>query len=106
VFQFEEDHPSRGDLLAASVPSRSKTTSFFIFHPHRIFAGSGKPMAVWNPRQVAAQNVNRDRSSHEERTNPEAPVTMHAPPVRAGVRLATITAVALMIVPVSRHLAS
>jgi hypothetical protein len=45
---------------------------------------SGKPMAVWNPREVAAQNVNGECSGHKNRTYPEAPVTMHTPPVGTG----------------------
>jgi hypothetical protein len=45
---------------------------------------SGKPVAMWNPRQVAAQNVNSERSRPKDRADPEAPVTMHALPERAG----------------------
>jgi hypothetical protein len=36
---------------------------------------SGKPVAVRNPREVATQDVNRERSGHKKRTDPEAPVT-------------------------------
>jgi len=41
-------------------------------------------MVTRNPGEVAAENIDRDRRSQEECANPEAPVTMHAPPIRTG----------------------
>jgi len=67
---------------------------------------SGKPMAVWNPREVAAQNVNGECSGHKNRTYPEAPVTMHTPPVGTGARFAALTAISLPVMLASRHLVS
>ena len=66
----------------------------------------GELMAVGKQCQVAAKNINRDGRCHEKRTYPEAPVTMHPPPVRAGVGLAAIAAVSFMVMLASGHLVS
>ena len=66
----------------------------------------GLPMAPWNPCQVAAQNVDGECSAHKERAYPEAPVTMHTLPVRAGFGFGAVATVAFMVVSVSRHLFS
>jgi hypothetical protein len=63
-------------------------------------------LAVWNPRQISAQDVDRERCSHEYCANPEAPVTMHAPPVRTRIRLTGITTISFEVVLVSSHLFS
>lgn len=60
-------------------------------------------MAIWNPRQIAAQNIDGDRGSHEDCAYPEAPVTMHTPPVRPWIGFACAVAVSFGIVPVSSH---
>jgi hypothetical protein len=67
---------------------------------------SGKPVTTWNPRQVATQNVNRERPSHKESTHPKAPITVHTPPVRTGIRFAVFTAISLTVVFASGHLFS
>ncbi len=63
----------------------------------------GKPVAVRNPSQVAAENVNSERGRHEERTDPEPPVTMNTLPVRAGLGFTAVAAVSFMIVLASGH---
>jgi hypothetical protein len=67
---------------------------------------SGKPVAVWNPREVATQNVNSDCSGHKKRAYPEAPVTMHAPPVRTGTWFAALATISFPVVFASGHLFS
>jgi hypothetical protein len=62
--------------------------------------------APWNPRQVAAQNEDSERRSHQKRTYPEAPVTMHTSPVRTRIGFTAVAAVSFPVVPVSRHLFS
>jgi hypothetical protein len=61
---------------------------------------------AWNPRKVSAKNVNGDSRNHEDCADPEAPVTMHTPPVRARIRLATIAAISFEVVFASGHLFS
>jgi len=61
---------------------------------------------MWNPGQVAAQNVNSERSRHEDRADPEAPVTMHALPVRARFGFTAVAAVSFVVVLASGHLFS
>ena len=61
---------------------------------------------MWNPCQVAAENVNSERSRHEDRADPEAPVTMHALPVRTGFGFTAVAAVSFMVVLASGHLFS
>jgi hypothetical protein len=63
-------------------------------------------MTVWNPRQIATQNVDSKRGSHEDSAYPEAPVTMHPSPVRARIGLTPVAAIAFQIVLASCHLAS
>ena len=58
-------------------------------------------MAIWNPRQIATQNVDCERGGHEDSANPEAPVTMHPSPVRTGIGFAGAVAVSLRVVLVS-----
>ena len=62
--------------------------------------------AARNPRQIAAQHVNSDRGKHEDGAYPEAPVSMHAPPVRPGIGLTNVVTVSLMVVFASSHLFS
>ena len=58
-------------------------------------------MAIWNPRQIAAQNIDCERGGHENSANPEAPVAMHPSPVRTGIGFAGAVAVSLRVVLVS-----
>jgi hypothetical protein len=67
---------------------------------------SGKPVTVWNPREVATQNINSECSGHKKRTYPETPVTMHTPPVRSGTWFAALTAISFPVMLASRHLFS
>jgi len=67
---------------------------------------SRKPVAMWNPCQVAAQNVNREHSRHEDRADPEAPVTMHTLPVRARLGFAAVATISFMVVLASGHFSS
>jgi hypothetical protein len=62
--------------------------------------------AARNPRQVPAQNVNGNSRNHKDCASPKAPVTMHTPPVRAWIRLATIAAISFAVVFASGHLFS
>jgi hypothetical protein len=61
---------------------------------------------AWNPREIAAENVDRERSRHKDRAYPEAPVTMHTPPVRAGFGFTFVAAVSFVVVLASGHLFS
>jgi hypothetical protein len=63
-------------------------------------------MAIWDPSQIAAQNIDCERGSHEDSAYPEAPITMHPPPVRTGIGLPTVVAIALHVVLASRHFVS
>jgi hypothetical protein len=63
-------------------------------------------MAIWNPRQIATKHVNGQGRSHENRSYPEAPVTMHAPPVRTGIGLAPVAAISFQVVLASSHFVS
>jgi hypothetical protein len=63
-------------------------------------------MAIWDPRQITRQNVDSQRGSHEDSAYPEAPVTMHASPVRAWIGLTRVATIAFLIMLASGHLAS
>ena len=63
-------------------------------------------MTVWNPRQIATENVDGQGRSHENRSYPEAPVTMHAPPIWTRTRFAAVAAISFMVVLVSCHFVS
>jgi len=63
-------------------------------------------MAVWYPRQIATQNIDSERGSHEDRAYPEAPVTMHPSPVRPGIRFTSAVAIPFGVVLVSSHFVS
>ena len=67
---------------------------------------SVKPVAAWNPRQIATQNVDGESGSHEDSAYPEAPVTMHSSPVRTGIRFAVFTTISLTVMLASGHLFS
>ena len=58
-------------------------------------------MTIWNPGQIATQNIDRERRRHEDCAYPEAPVTMHPSPVRTGIGFAGAVAVSLRVVLVS-----
>ena len=60
-------------------------------------------MATRNPRQIAAQNIDSERGRHEDGAYPEAPVTMHAPPVRPRIWFANAVTVPFGVVLVSCH---
>ena len=61
------------------------------------------PMAIWNPRQFATQNIDSERGSHEDSAYPEAPVTMHTPPVRPRIGFASAVTVPFGVVLISSH---
>ena len=61
------------------------------------------PMPIWNPCQIATQNIDSERSSHEEGPYPEAPVTMHTSPVRPWIGFASAVTVPFGVVLVSSH---
>ncbi len=60
-------------------------------------------MAIWNPRQIATQNIDSERGGHKDSAYPEAPVSMHPPPVRPWIGFASAVAVSFGVVPVSGH---
>ena len=60
-------------------------------------------MTIWNPRQIAAQNIDSGRGSHEDSAYPEAPVTIHAPPVRPWIGFASAVTVPFGVVLVFSH---
>jgi hypothetical protein len=74
--------------------------------PPAMVRDSGKPVAVWNPREVATQYIDSERSSHKKRTYPEAPITMHTLPVRSGARFTVVATISFMVVLASGHLVS
>lgn len=59
--------------------------------------------APWHPGQIAAENVDAKRRGHQKRSDPEAPVMVHSPPIRARIGLASFPAVSFGIVLVSGH---
>jgi hypothetical protein len=63
-------------------------------------------MAIWDPSQIAAQNIDCERGSHEDSAYPEAPVTMHPSPVRARIRFAVFSTISLTVVLASSHFVS
>ena len=63
----------------------------------------GLPMTIWNPRQIAAQNVDSQRGSHKDGSYPESPVTMHTPPVWPWIGFSNLTTISLMVVLASGH---
>ena len=58
---------------------------------------------MWNPCQVAAENVNGECSAHKDRAYPEAPVTMHTLPVRARAGFTAVATISFVVVSVPRH---
>jgi hypothetical protein len=60
-------------------------------------------MAIWNPRQIATQNIDSERGSHKYSVYPETPVTMHPPPVGPWIGFATAATVPFGVVLVSGH---
>jgi hypothetical protein len=63
-------------------------------------------MTIWNPRQIATQNIDSERGSHEDRAYPKAPVTMHPSPIRAGIGLTPVAAISFHVVLASCHFVS
>jgi hypothetical protein len=60
-------------------------------------------MTIWNPRQIATKHVDGQGRRHENRSYPEAPVTMHAPPVRPWIGFASAVTIPFGVVLVSSH---
>jgi len=50
-------------------------------------------MTVWNPGQVSAHNVNRERRSHQDSAHPEAPVTVHSSPIWTRIGLTPVATI-------------
>jgi hypothetical protein len=63
-------------------------------------------MTVWNPRQVATQDVDCECPSHEDSAYPKAPVMVHSSPVRARIGLSAVAAVSFGIVFVAGQFSS
>jgi hypothetical protein len=63
-------------------------------------------VSAWNPCQIAAENVDGDRSKHQDRANPEAPVTMHTFPIWARFGFTVVATISFMVMLASRHLFS
>jgi hypothetical protein len=63
-------------------------------------------MTIWNPRQIATQNVDSERGSHEDGAYPETPVTMHPSPVGTRIWLTPGALISFMVVLTSSHFAS
>ena len=60
-------------------------------------------MTIWNPREIATQNIDSERASHKDGTYLELPVAMHTPPIRARIRFTIVAAVSFRIVLASGH---
>ena len=71
------------------------------FQPHWL-----PRLGPWNPCQVATQNVDSERGSHEDSAYPEAPVAMHPSPVRARIGLTSVATISFQIVLAPCHLFS
>ena len=63
-------------------------------------------MPIWNPRQIATQDINGERRSHEDGAYPEAPVTMHPSPIRTGIGLTPVAAISFQVVLATCHFVS
>lgn len=63
-------------------------------------------MAIRNPSKIATRNIDKERGRHEKSADPEAPVAMHAPPVRPGIGFPALTTMSFRVVLVSCHLVS
>jgi hypothetical protein len=61
------------------------------------------PMTIWNPRQIATKHVDGQGRCHENRSYPEAPVTMHASPVGPWIGFASAVTVPFGVMLVSSH---
>ena len=73
---------------------------------HGSVCNSGEPVTMWNPCQIATQNVNSERRRHKKRAHPEAPITMHTLPVRARAGFTAVATISFPVVLASRHLFS
>ena len=60
-------------------------------------------LAARNPSEVSTQNINGDGGKHKDCANPEAPITVHTPPIGARIGLAIIAAISFEVVLVSGH---
>jgi hypothetical protein len=60
----------------------------------------------WNPRQIAAENVDCKGRRHEHRAHPETPVSMHTLPVRTWAGFTDVAAISFWVVLASCHFAS
>jgi hypothetical protein len=63
-------------------------------------------MAIWRPRQVAAQNIDSECGSDKDSAYPEAPVTVHPPPVRTRIGFTSVAAISFRVVLASCHFVS
>jgi hypothetical protein len=64
------------------------------------------PMTVWNPSQVATQDVDCECPGHDYGVYPEAPVMVHPSQVRARIGLFAVAAVAFGAVFVAGQISS
>jgi len=60
-------------------------------------------MSIRDPRQIATEYVDCERGSHQDSAYPEAPVTVHTPPIRPRIGFPAIAAVSFGVVLVSSH---
>jgi hypothetical protein len=67
---------------------------------------SRKLVPVWQPRQVATQDVDCECPSHEASTYPKAPVMVHPSPVRARIGLSAVAAISFGVVFIARQFPS
>jgi hypothetical protein len=63
-------------------------------------------MAIGNPRQITAQNIDGKRGTHKHSAYPEPPITMHPSPVRPWIGFPSAVAVSFWVVLVSSHFSS
>lgn len=96
---------NRSRVLTRSVMTRATPFSA-LAKPLDNDQYSAEGVAVGKRRQVFAQYIYSERSRQEHCARPEAPVTMHAPPVRARSRFVALAAVSFVVVLASRHLFS
>ena len=64
------------------------------------------PVAIWNPRQIATKHVDGQGRCHENCAYPEAPVTMHAPPIWTRIGFSPVATISFQAVLASCHFVS
>ena len=103
---FRHSAPSRDRSVALDLCQQTPPRWPMTADCHGSVCNSGEPVTMWNPCQIATQNVNSERRRHKKRAHPEAPITMHTLPVRARAGFTAVATISFPVVLASRHLFS